>query len=338
MKTPTNWLEAKTCPACGHSKYCSVSEDGLLCLCRRGATSEWPVKQRDGVVAYMHKVDGKIGKAAGLKSTRQDVRLSAAALAKLAKEFRQDLSSDRLAQAARSLGLNAESLQAYSIGYHYESRAFTFPMFDGEQNLVGFRLRYENGKKMSVPGSKNGIFIPADFDVAVAPPDDAEIDPYAPMLILMPEGPTDAAAAAWVGFCAIGRPSNNGGGPQVCRLLERCKAAGAARDVVIVADADPTHWNETGGKRVPFWPGWEGALAVGRTIEHACKSLKIVKPPKGTKDLREMVKAGAPSEIADSLRMMIQDAPKADRDWMIDKQEEVNVWKKRLTKSDKAQS
>ena len=74
------------------------------------------------------------------------------------------------------LSLSRESLCRLGMGFSPNSGAYTFPMRDHEGQVVGVRLRYPNGKKMSARGSKNALFYESCPDYG---------------LVLITEGPTD---------------------------------------------------------------------------------------------------------------------------------------------------
>jgi hypothetical protein len=92
-------------------------------------------------------------------------------------------------------------------------------MFNGYGNMVGIRLRAQSGKKFSVTGSHQGLFIPKDgWD----------------QMLMLTEGPTDCAAAIDLGYWAIGRPSCSGGANEVITFVKQRKV----RRAVIVSDND----------------------------------------------------------------------------------------------------
>src|SRR4051812_40762341 len=79
------------CPACGHGRLCTISEDGTVCLCRRGVESKRPVKQRDGTVAYMHVIaDMKLtgGNWKSLKGKPAVAKLRTGELKLMQEQFR----------------------------------------------------------------------------------------------------------------------------------------------------------------------------------------------------------------------------------------------------------
>jgi hypothetical protein len=143
-----------------------------------------------------------------------------------------------------------------------EHRAWAWPMKDGNEAVVGIRLRSDNGDKWAVTGSHQGCFIPAEQPKGMA---------------LITEGPTDAAAGLDLGYWAIGRPSCSGGGPQLKQLMLRHHI----RRVVIICDNDE--------------PGAKGAMALADLLPVPCA---IVVTP--AKDLRDFKRFGGTREMLDS--------------------------------------
>ena len=151
------------------------------------------------------------------------------------------------------LSLSRESLCRLGMGFSPNSGAYTFPMRDHEGQVVGVRLRYPNGKKMSARGSKNALFYESCPDYG---------------LVLITEGPTDTAAVLGLGFPAIGRPSCNGGRTYLHSML--CWK----HDVVIVSDNDKA--------------GREGSAGLAKVLKSKTKNIRIFTPPKG-KDIKDWI-------------------------------------------------
>lgn len=330
------------CPACSHIGYCTIASDGSVCICRRGVVSDRPIKDRGCGTAYLHAVTGLSSKtvASLARSAKSPpARLSAAELKSLAKRHRTALSARKLAISAKELGLSELAMTTYGAGWDDEREAISFPMYDGDQKIIGFRLRYAGGKKSCVPGSQNGLFLPIDFDPAN--PTDNFVDPFSPMLLLTPEGPTDSAAAFDCGFQAVGRPSCSGGATFLTQLLIKCSMHKHRRHVVIIADKDDTHWHmKDNVPTTPYWPGWEGALALALNIWGTCAILKVVKPPKGAKDLRQLVKEATSGErtgLNMMLRNLIEDAPPAGHDWITNQIGLVETWRAGLARAKAAE-
>jgi hypothetical protein len=161
---------------------------------------------------------------------------------------------EALYSLAASLGLLAPSLIAIGAVEAIQHRAWAFPMRDGQGNIVGIRLRNDQGRKWAVPGSRQGVF---------------ESDTMPQSIALITEGPTDTAAAIGIGFYALGRPSCNTGGAILANTVRRL----GIRRVIMVSDNDD--------------PGLQGAQRVGREIG---VPFVVWVPP--CKDLRKWVQLG----------------------------------------------
>ena len=209
-----------------------------------------------------------------------------------------------LAEFAASLGVTTPSLVAVGAAWAAPHSAWAFPMCDGYGNIVGIRLRNQQGK-FAVRGSKQGIFLgnwnecqlqvesnatcgltaPAGIQrvehsqtVAIQanpspqPTDSGGLatgrNSSCPTLFVC-EGPTDTAAAVDLGLFAVGRPNCCCGGPEI-RIYAR--QHGCNR-VVIIADNDK--------------PGLDGAKKVGGELK---LPFAIYVPP--AKDLRKFVQLG----------------------------------------------
>jgi hypothetical protein len=324
----TRWVETSEkckCPACGHARLCSVSEDGAYAICRRGVESRRPVKQKDGQQAYLHVVRECAGPspAAGSigKAKKKAPKLTPPELKNLIKQHQSALSPDRLKRYADRLGVSERALKEFGIGFDWVSHAASFPMYGGDLKPVGIRLRTDEGRKLCVPGTCNGLFIPQRImsEGLFALPEGLCND-RSPLLLLLPEGPTDSAAAFDLGFRAIGRPSNSGGAHEVCRLL----SAAPKQDVVILADRDATKYMSDG---TPFWPGLEGALALADLISPVCAALRVVKPPNNAKDIRKWFNDGGRPDV---LYQIIASAERVTPAWMADQRRNLSDCKRRL--------
>ena len=171
---------------------------------------------------------------------------------------------------AIALGVSVQSLIDLSASYSFEYNAWAFPMRDGNNEIIGIRLRNNKGKKWAVTGSRSGIFIPQIKGERTA---------------YLVEGPTDTAAMLTLGLYAIGRPSCNAGGEMVKEHLKKSKIF----KVVIVADNDSIK----NGKRA----GIEGAKKLQKDIG---LSSVIWMPPSPIKDVREFVRKGGTRQLIES--------------------------------------
>lgn len=90
-------------------------------------------------------------------------------------------------------------------------------------------------------------------------------------LVLVVEGMSDVAAAADMGFAAVGRPSNTGG-QEIAGEVVR------GRSVVVVGENDA----KADGK----WPGRDGMVATHAFLRKRTHKVRMLMPPATVKDLR----------------------------------------------------
>lgn len=189
---------------------------------------------------------------------------------KMISGWLKETSQDALQSFAALIGVDCASLAALSAAWAERHRAWAFPMMDAYREVIGIRLRAEDGRKWAVLGSRQGLFIP-------------DIDLPADHVAYVTEGPTDTAAAVSIGLFAIGRPSCSCG-TDIIRTF--CRLSGIQR-LVMVADNDK--------------PGIDGAkkIAADLHVPHV-----IFIPP--AKDLREFVQAGGTRQlITSSIRNLV---------------------------------
>ena len=167
----------------------------------------------------------------------------------------------RIIGLAGQLGVAAWSLVALGACWSETHGAWAFPMSDERGEVIGIRLRYENGIKRAVLGSRNGLFIP-------------EMEPERRLFVC--EGPSDCAACLSLGIWAVGRPSCSACGPMLAEFIVRNKV----REAVILADSDR--------------PGIDGA----DRLELPCRSTVLLPP--AAKDVRESVALGCTRELLES--------------------------------------
>lgn len=179
----------------------------------------------------------------------------------MAGEFRQAVQPEALSRLAVGLGISVASLNRLGIGWWIARRAWAFPMKNAASEVLGIRLRFADGKKLSVRGGHEGLFVPQG------------LGPSGELLIA--EGPSDTAALLDLGFPAVGRPSCSGG----IKLLVELVRELAVPNVVIVADGDE--------------PGQHGAGNLATVLLPYATAVKIITPPAGIKDARAWKQSGA---------------------------------------------
>lgn len=249
------------CPVCGRPDWCSVSADGKLCVCMRQAEG---AKKRSANGGYVHVLrdDHFHWEHATVRRVRiERQRCGRADLDCLARQYQAAMDPAVLQALTDSLVLSATSLGRLETGWDPRRRAWTFPMRDQAGHVLGIRLRFCDGRKMSVAGGHEGLFLPDGISFAQP--------------LLFPEGPTDCAALLDLGFDAVGRPSCSGGVRHCVELIRTHWPL----DVVVVADNDE--------------PGQRGAESLALALLAVARSVRVIQPPDGIKDARAWKLAGA---------------------------------------------
>lgn len=310
--TSRGWIRAVKgkgviCPICGDDQGCMIKANGEAAICIR--VEQGCAKRRDGTpivakdgMGWLHDLNGKPAKLVpSAKAAKPAVKRTAREWQSLHRKHVKALTPDLLREHAESLGVSADSLVKLGAGYDARTSSLSFPMFDGQGRIIGLRLRSKDGRfKGAVRGSRNGLFIPGNLDALLEDLtwwDDVQRTP----LLVLPEGPTSAAAALDMGFAAIGRANNCIGAEMIRDLLEHDKNQ---KHVVIVADNDKAKYLADG---TIYWPGWEGAMRVAMKLVECprIERLNVVQAPGGVKDLRDWIKAGGNGE---SIRQLIESA------------------------------
>jgi hypothetical protein len=258
------WTRVTTknpCPICGKPDWCTITPDGTAASCMR-IQSDKPLANG----GYLHR----IGAQPAYKPTVRQFRAPPPCsldFAAMMDAFVRNTPQDALQAFAASLGVDVLALASLGAGRHNRQAAWAFPMRNGDGKTVGIRLRFDDGDKRAVTGSKEGLFYadgqPADNTAVVC------------------EGPTDTAAALTLGLWAIGRPSCQGAVDHTSKLCKRLRI----NRLLVMADNDAP-------KKLPngkWWqPGFDGAKKLVTAIG---LPYRMIAPP--TKDIRAWVRAGA---------------------------------------------
>lgn len=260
---PVSWLRVsrtRPCPICHKPDWCSVAEDGSAACCMRIADGAQRHVDLGHGIGHIHQLNGHAHPAPPSRGLCPPPLPPVLDYPTILARWQRLTPRAALDELAASLGVNRGSLERLDACYCPERRAWAFPMHDGRRQVVGIRLRADDGRKFALPGSHAGAFIPSG------------LHSRSPLLIC--EGPTDTAAALTLGFQALGRPSCSGATEIVCDLLQ----AGRRRDVVIVADADG--------------PGRYGAHRLADRLVGLCRYVKVITAAPH-KDLRQWLVSGA---------------------------------------------
>lgn len=265
----------RRCAVCGKVDWCTFTDRVACCMrvqsdrpLRNGgwlhqtSAEPWPPDRRP------HRV--RLSAPQAVPSRHFD---------ELARRFQQAMNAPTLDRLSHQLGVGGDALRRLRVGWSPEyGGSYSFPMCGSDQKVCGIKLRLRSGRKISLAGGREGLFLPRDLTTA------------GPLFIA--EGPTDTAALLTLGFAAVGRPSCTGG----VRLV-RDFARG--RHAVVVADGDQ--------------PGQRGAATLARVLAIYCPSIRTIRPPAGIKDAREWLRHGATAvdvlaavERAEPLRVRVR--------------------------------
>ena len=289
-----NWhnvSKREPCPVCHHDSWCTVSDDGGMCVCRRvesdrsaksgigwihslrevkvkGEGEQWRGNSISGAERVSPCEAARRGHWAGCpRPTTPTTQTAAEYFAALPKG---DIQVRLCRYLMRELSIPCDMLAAMDVRWDAAAKAAAFPMRDAEGKVTGIRYRQlKTAKKWALKGSKDGLFfipgfIPISDEVVVC------------------EGPTDMLAAASVGLNAVGRSACLTG----AALLRDFIKGHHVRRVTIIADDDPPKARPGGGT---WRPGIYGAKKLAADLGIAAR---IVLPFPGFKDIREWYAKG----------------------------------------------
>lgn len=268
------------CPICKRPDWCLVTHDGAAVLCMRVTSDAVVQLKRDGGSAYLHKLGGSVSQAASPPVRVDDLFDAPVAPIDMARQMALYASRTlpgHLRTEAQAIGVSTASLTRLgaAVARGGDDPVLALPMRDAEGTIIGIRLRSRSGRKWSVIGSHQGLFLP-----------DGQLGDQCDQVVVV-EGPTDAAAMLDLGYYAIGRPSCTGCQSELVQLLRR-------RDVVILADRDPDKTRPDG---TTWNPGMEGATRLAGALLKTARSVKLLRPPR-VKDAREWLRSGATPAVA----------------------------------------
>jgi hypothetical protein len=249
---------AKPCAICGRPDWCTRSTDHAMHRCMRVESAVPSDADEGGWLHFSAPMALHLVERAVERTYRSDC-------GEIMRRWRGATDPVQLDAHAALLGVAPASLQALGVAWSQAADAWAWPMRDPSGETIGIRMREdrdEGARKWAVKASRAGLFLPDPW------PSDG------PLHIC--EGPTDAAVLHGWGLPAVGRHACLGQHGLVRRLIvERM-----VRDAVIVADNDP----QGEGRR--------GAEVLADAIGGSLRTLRIVAPPAGHKDVRRWARAG----------------------------------------------
>jgi len=273
----SDWIRVNrstTCPVCQSDSWCTLTTCGSVVKCMR-VKSDNP-HEKGGWFHFDKPLDfDRVATA-----TEPTVKVDASPIAKEYYEH-EEASWVRL-ELAEQLNVTTESLELLRVGVGWDShdgqRFASFPSRDASGKIVGITRRYRDGSKKTLRGTTNGLFYATNWEKT-------------PGIVLLLEGASDTAAAMSLGICAIGRPSNIGGGAEIKQML-----AGKNRRAIILGENDEKPHKRGIHDYCPKdCPGCLHCFPGKFGAEHLSKQLDLpyVMPLAGTKDFREMKESRA---------------------------------------------
>ena len=246
------------CPVCKrYSDGCLYAKDGSAAICVR--TPEGAVKMA-GEAGWFHILKPGQFKPKPVKKKRP-IPINWESLNKCYTQTFQGIAVRHLSNPFQVYGTTLRQIET-----GWDREAYTFPVRDSDDQIIGIQRRFPDGSKGMVKGSQIGIFIPRIYW------DNLESD-ICPLFIC--EGVSDTATALDMGLCAIGRVSCSTGKEHIIKFCIKKRPT----RIIIVADNDEV--------------GIRGAKALGLWISQGYKlfsapppDIKIITPPTGSKDLR----------------------------------------------------
>jgi hypothetical protein len=270
MSAMTRVGRSHPCPICKKGDWCLTGTDIALCMRVESNRPKW---LSDGSLGYLHRIDGAPLPSMAELARKSEPRKVQCDWGSRLKQWEQSHGLTSLNYLSKSLGVTRKSLELLGTVKSPQHSVWGFPMFDAKRNPIGIRLRHENGKKWSEPGSFNGLFIP---------------DCPAEKTMAICEGPTDTAAALTIGVYAIGRFNNCGGVDMIIEYIMVNKI----KRVIIVADCDQ---DQIINDRVTN-PGISGAIRLSGLLPVTSCTLTLP-----CKDMRAFVQRGGDSKTFNAL-------------------------------------
>jgi hypothetical protein len=259
----------RRCPICGRADWCLIASDSSVAICPR--TPQGALRQM-GEAGFVHVLDRDRHQAnESARKYQPPPQPVIVNWEPRIESYERNLDRQSLESLAVSLRVRASSLAGLSIGFSHMHDAFTFPMRDANNVVIGVRLRNIRGEKWSVTSSRNGLFIPTLT---------AEWWSECPEVYVV-EGPTDTAAMLDLQLPTIGRAGCNIGVPMACQFLR-------GKSVVIVSNYDEAKYRNDGSA---FYPGQEGSAVLADALCGVAKEVRVIYPRKG-KDVREWKRQG----------------------------------------------
>lgn len=252
------------CPVCKKADWCLIAHDGTAAICPR---TEAGSAKHCGDAGWLHRLSEPPRQPA----FRQPKPAKSHDWPAEAARFAAALTDAAATWLHHRLGLPEGTLASIPLlGSSGQSSAgviTTWPEVDAAGTVIGITERTPNetkDEKRMRAGGKRGLTLPVGWG-----------DRSGPVFVV--EGPTDAAAMTAADLSAVGRPSKDGGGNLLARLLDGWPVD---RAIVIVGENDPP----SGGEALP---GRDAAVRVATRLAATLqRPVQWSLPPADAKDVR----------------------------------------------------
>lgn len=244
------------CPICKKTDWCMVGDRFVVCM-RVASRNE--SNMADGSIGYLHQKQDAVA-----TDYKKPERPRAEFKLEVLERCQKIHGTEPVRFLAKHLGVTHKSLELLGCSKWFDRDTWAFPMRSADGKITGARIRHVSGKKWSIPGSYNGLFIPQ-----------TEVQPE----VIIVEGESDVAAALSIGFYAVGRFNCCGGIDMINDFIKLNKVKRAH----IVADCDQDRVINGAVAN----PGIRGAITLS---EHLIVPNRIVTLP--AKDMRDFVSHG----------------------------------------------
>lgn len=258
--------EQNLCPICDHPDGCLYAKDGSATICSR--VQEGSIKTvGEGPFSggYLHIIKSDF-KPKPVKKKRP-VSINWGILNQCyRRSFNFSGNVKIVLDLIDTFQVACSTLNSIEPGW--DSQAYTFPVRNSDDEIIGIQRRFPDGKKSMTKGSQVGIIIP-------------RLNWSNLNILFICEGASDTATAINMGLRAISRLNYCTGKDHIIKFCIKKRP----QKVVIVADNDVD--------------GIRGAKTLGLNISQGykvftvtCPKIIIVIPPTDIKDLREWKEKG----------------------------------------------
>jgi hypothetical protein len=254
------------CSVCGATDGCTYAEDGFLFCRKKSGEQAGFIYLGTAKGDPQYRLYRRLGDPLLEQHEQPNHRHNGTAKdwPRLACQYQAALTPARRDELADDLGIPAAFLDRLSVGWNEGQHCWTFPEVDAAGQVVGITRRFKDGTKKDMADGHRGAYVPSDWRQLEEGP------------ILLPEGPSDVLACRAMGLCAIGRPSNRGGGGILAGLLQNT----GMREILVVGDVD--------AKSSGDWPGRDGAVQTARELSvQLGRVVNYAFPPDNVKDVRK---------------------------------------------------